>query len=246
MVFLAFSLLILLTVASRTGLDSLWSKSWNDWILDAVGLIMQGILIPILQVAVLYNFYFLLMPTLHNSLVLNPVTALLLSFVGVDYLYYWNHRLLHTRSLWQLHLIHHTVSSMDVLGTSRNTVWTSFLIVYLWIHSLFIYTLQDPSWYMIGVSLTSVLDLWRHSEFSPRLNSWLYTFLNPWLILPQDHAWHHASEAMACNFGANFKLWDRIHGTYYERDRIPKSLGIKNDLTLWQRLIYPFGVIERD
>lgn len=246
MVFLAFSLLILLTLTSAKGLDSLWGKSWGDWILDAVGLILQGIAIPILQIVVLNRLYSVLMPLLHNSLILNPAMALLLSFVGVDYVYYWNHRLLHTRSLWQLHLVHHTVSSMDVLGTSRNTVWTSFLIVYLWIHSLFIYLLQDPSWYIIGVSLTSVLDLWRHSEFSPKQNSWLYALLNPWLILPQDHAWHHASEAIACNFGANLKLWDRIHGTYSDRDRIPKSLGIKTDLTLRQRLIYPFGAIDRD
>ena len=36
-------------------------------------------------------------------------------------------------------------TDMDLLGTSRNTLWASFLMIYLWVHALFIYSLQDPS-----------------------------------------------------------------------------------------------------
>jgi sterol desaturase/sphingolipid hydroxylase (fatty acid hydroxylase superfamily) len=135
------------------------------------------------------------------------------------------------------------MTELDVLGTSRNTLWTSFLIVYLWIHALIIYLLHDPSWYILGVSLTSALDLWRHSQFGLASGSRLYNWLNPWLNLPQDHAWHHA-EIAGYNFGANFKLWDKMHGTYYSSDSLPNRLGIKTDFNLIQKLIWPYRFIK--
>jgi sterol desaturase/sphingolipid hydroxylase (fatty acid hydroxylase superfamily) len=129
---------------------------------------------------------------------------------------------------------------MDVLGTSRNTLWTSLFIVYLWVHSFFIYLLQDSTWYVLGVSLTSALDLWRHSNFGITGKSWLYYCLYSWLILPQDHAWHHASHENGGNYGANLKIWDKIHGTYLDYDDFPDSLGVETKLSLSQKLLLPF------
>jgi sterol desaturase/sphingolipid hydroxylase (fatty acid hydroxylase superfamily) len=134
--------------------------------------------------------------------------------------------LLHSRWFWPVHMVHHTSTEMNVLSTSRNTLWTSFLIVYLWVHALFIYLLQDPTWYIAGVSLTCALDLWRLSVL---------------LILPQDHAWHHATASDRANYGANFKLWDMIHRTYYKCENSPDSLGVKTDLNLIEKLVWPFG-----
>jgi sterol desaturase/sphingolipid hydroxylase (fatty acid hydroxylase superfamily) len=128
---------------------------------------------------------------------------------------------------------------MDVLGTSRNSLWTSFLIIYLWIHTLFLYLLNDSTGYLIGVSLTAALDLWRHSQLAISPQSWLFRFLSPWLILPQDHAWHHASDSSGRNYGANLKIWDKLHGTYYYCKEPPASLGIPTTLTLTQKLLYP-------
>lgn len=239
-VFVAFVILMLLTATNARRFATLRAKSREDWMLDAIGLCFQGILIPILQLTVVYQLYHYLLPFHQQCWNLYPVGAFLLSFVFVDYLYYWNHRLLHSQWLWPLHRVHHTVTEMDVLGTSRNTLWTSFLIVYLWIHALFIYLLQNPTWYIVGVSLTSTLDLWRHSAIAPPPNSWLHRWLSALLILPQDHASHHASNSQRGNYGANLKLWDKIHGTYHACDKAPDSLGIKSELTLTQKLVWPF------
>lgn len=129
---------------------------------------------------------------------------------------------------------------MDVFGTSRNTLWTSFLIIYLWVHSLFIYLLQDPIWYIFGASLTSALDLWRHSTFTPKPTSLIHRLLSPLLILPQDHAWHHARNYKGGNYGANFKIWDKIHRTYTHYEKQPEILGAISNLTLTQKLLFPF------
>jgi sterol desaturase/sphingolipid hydroxylase (fatty acid hydroxylase superfamily) len=239
LIFLFFAILTTIAVTDRQRFATICAKSREDWILDGIGLFFQGIAIPWLQVAVVYQLYSYLLPRDRSSFHLPAIAAFLLSFVVVDYLYYWNHRLLHYRWLWQLHLVHHTMTEMDVLGTSRNTIWTSFFILYLWIHALFIYLLSDPMWYILGASLTSVLDLWRHSAIAPESNTIIYRLLSPWLILPQDHAWHHSSDRICGNYGANFKLWDKIHGTCYESDRLPHSLGIETNLTLVQKLFYP-------
>jgi sterol desaturase/sphingolipid hydroxylase (fatty acid hydroxylase superfamily) len=239
LVFLTFWTLIGITASDRLLRATLIQKSRFDWIIDGIGLLIQGLVIPIIQIVVLKRFYGYVMAQAAGCLTLHPILALGLSFVAVDYLYYWNHRGLHSKWLWRSHLVHHTVTQMDVLGTSRNTIWTSFVIVYVWIHSLFIYLLNDPSWYIWGVSLTCALDLWRHSGLSVSSKSWIYKVISSILILPQDHAWHHASEMANCNYGANLKLWDLIHQTYFSSSEFPERLGIKSDLSLMQRLLLP-------
>jgi sterol desaturase/sphingolipid hydroxylase (fatty acid hydroxylase superfamily) len=129
---------------------------------------------------------------------------------------------------------------MDVLGTSRNTLWTSLVIIYLWIHTLFLYLLTDPTGYLLGVSLTSALDLWRHSRLLIPANTRLFQFLSFWLILPHDHAWHHCREIHNYNYGANLKIWDKLHGTYYESENLPSPIGISLSLNLFQKLVFPF------
>lgn len=239
-VFAIFVFLMGLTAANPQRLAALKVKPGEDWVLDGIGLFFQGILIPFLQIAVVYQIYHYLLPSDRGLLNLHPIAGFSLSFVGVDYLYYWNHRLLHQSGLWRLHLVHHTLRDRHVIGTSRNTLWTSFLILYLWIHALFLYLLQDPTGYLVGVSLTSMLDLWRHSEIEPRSETLLHRLLSPWLILPQDHAWHHASSATGVNYGANLKFWDKLHGTYYESENPPERLGIETKLSLTQKLVWPF------
>lgn len=240
LIFLAFTLLLGGTLLDPISLRQLGAKPWQDWVLDGVGLFIQGILIPLLQITVLYQLYRVLIPGLEGVVQLPPLVGFGLSFVLVDYLYYWNHRCLHRGWFWSLHQVHHTVSDRDVLGTSRNSLWSSFFILYLWIHSLAFYLLQADQAYAIGVSLTAALDLWRHSAFGPASQTWLYHWLSAWFILPQDHAWHHAHEGFHCNYGANFKWWDRLHGTAYQSDRLPAQLGIPTGLSLTQKILWPW------
>ncbi|MFN6569393.1 MAG: sterol desaturase family protein [Dendronalium sp. ChiSLP03b] len=240
-IFITFIGLVGWTITNQFGRTQLLVKSREDWLIDGIGLMIQGILIPLLQATLVYWLYQHLLPNHQGCLKLSPVLSFLLSFVLVDYLYYWNHRLLHNKLFWQVHQVHHTVTQMDVLGTSRNTLWTSLLIVYLWIHTLFLYLLAAPTGYLLGVSLTAALDLWRHSRLMIFVNSWFYQFLSPWLILPQDHAWHHCSEIYHCNYGANLKIWDKLHGTYYESKELPFAIGIPTSLTFIKKLLFPFS-----
>ena len=232
---IAFILLIIFTVSTSSRRRRMLSKSFDGWVLDLINLPIQGILVPILQTVFFYGILSAIFPSYKNTLEFSPVVSFLLNFVFVDYLYYWNHRLLHVNGLWNLHKVHHSVEDMDVLATSRNTVWTTFLIVYVWINSIFIFLLKDPTYYVMAASLGAALDLWKHSNF------YSAHFISDkfFLATPIDHQWHHSREPNS-NYGANFNLWDKIHGSYRKEQEKPQSLGIKLKLPLWKSLFFPF------
>ena len=239
-IFITFIGLIGWTISHQSCRSKLRAKTYQDWLLDGSGLAVQGIFIPLLQATLFSELCRHLTTDYQGHLKLSLIPSFILSFIVVDYLYYWNHRLLHFKLFWPVHQVHHTVTQMDVLGTSRNTLWTSLFIIYVWINPLFLYLLARPTGYLLGVSLTSALDLWRHSGLLIAPNSWLAKVLSPWLILPQDHAWHHGRETSHYNYGANLKVWDKFHGTYYQCQESPSTLGITTSLNLIQKLCFPF------
>jgi sterol desaturase/sphingolipid hydroxylase (fatty acid hydroxylase superfamily) len=237
--FLSFWMLFGFSLLQPQQRQLLRQKPLQDWLLDGVGLGVQGAIIPILQTLLILKGYAWVLPHARGCLDLEPWLGFVTSFVGLDYLYYWNHRGLHTAIFFPIHAVHHTVTQMDMVGSSRNTLWSSLLIPYVWVNGLMVYLLQDPSGYLLGITLTYLLDLWRHSSFAIAPNSLLYHLLNPWLTLPQDHAHHHGSSILG-NFGANLKLWDRLHKTDLALTSDP-ILGIPLDLSLTQKLFWPFS-----
>lgn len=239
LVFAAFCLLLLVTYFQNEGLNYFRKRQVADWILDASGLLMQGIAVPLLQTTVLYLLLAELFPGAKGMLSISPVAAFLLNFVAVDYLYYWNHRLLHGSALWPWHAVHHTAENLDVIVTSRNSVWSHFLVVYVWINSLLIFLLAEPAPYILAASITAALDLWRHSKVYPSQPNRIYELFGLFLVTPFHHAWHHSRENVRCNFGANLNLWDRLHGTYSRPNFYPAKLGIVLDETLTQKLFSP-------
>ena len=127
---IAFWLLLLGTAVSSRGI-AIFRRDPEDWIIDSAGLLIQGTVIPLAQIYIVAALLQWISPDSAGIVVMSPVLSFFLCFVGVDYLYYWNHRALHTKYLWNIHVVHHTAQKMDVITTSRNTVWSSFFIVYL-------------------------------------------------------------------------------------------------------------------
>ncbi|MEC9466850.1 MAG: sterol desaturase family protein [Myxococcota bacterium] len=236
--FLSFWALVVGTVSKSSRLKLMMARRMDDWVLDGVSLAIQGTVIPVLQVLVVIATLDSLAPEMAGSLTLHPLLAFTLCFVGIDYLYYWNHRLLHTDHLWPLHMVHHSAPQMDVFTTSRNTVWTSLFIIYLWGNGAMLYFLADSTPYVMAATLTAILDLWRHSPLQPR--GLAETILGSFLILPQSHAWHHSRDVYDVNYGANLNLWDKLHGTWYTADAMPADIGVETDLSLSKRLFWPF------
>lgn len=217
----ALSFAVLVTATAALFGVRYFARDRGTWLVDASGLLVQGFIAAALVWIV---------PHSRGSIDIPFWAAFLLGFVAVDYAYYWNHRLLHG-ALWRWHAVHHTASRLDVVVTSRNTLWTPLLIVYLWSGVAAILLLRDPSGFVLGLSLTAALDLWRHSPLvpPPRVRRALALLL----ITPHEHAWHHSRSRTSVNFGANFTIWDRLHGTFDDTDAMPEQLGVDIPVTLW-------------
>ncbi len=234
----AFDILLIATFCRRGGVTLLKKRTRSDWVLDVAGLFVQGTAIPWLQVAIVIALMAGVFPDLAGSLSWHPLLSFLFCFVVVDYGYYWNHRLFHRKEFWAIHHVHHSASQMDVLNTSRNTLWTSLLIIYLWVNGVMLYLLADPAIYVFALTLTAVLDLWRHSALEP--SGYIKKCLGSVFVLPSDHAWHHSQDIYDINFGANLNLWDRFHGTWHQSEQAPKEIGVVSNLTIFSKLWWPF------
>jgi len=212
-------------------------KPREGWVLDLSNLAVQGALVPVVQAGLVVAVLAWSAPVAQGRLAVGPVGAFLIAFAGIDYLYYWNHRLLHRSSFWPWHAVHHTIERLDVFGTSRNTLWTTFLILYWWAHGALLWAVDAPLAYAWGVALTSALDLWRHSGLQPPFAG----AVGAVLVTPAQHARHHATDAVDVNFGANLNLWDRLHGTFEPCSEPPEALGVPSPLPLVRQLLWPYA-----
>ena len=242
---ITFELLIVLCVFWSISLWTLFrfreralQRAASEWLLDTLGLLQQGFLFPLIQTYFLFKCFELIIPDYKGIFHLSWAWSFLLQFVLIDYMYYWNHRLLHKKIFWPLHRIHHSAKKLDVWVSSRNSFLSSFFIIYLWIHSFFIYLLNDAAGFLMAIAIGNALDLWRHSgmRFPGNVEKTLGTFL----IMPHDHEWHHSSEIYDTNFGANFVWWDRLHNTYYKNKEKCSVLGESINGSFWVQWLTPW------
>ena len=84
---------------------------------------------------------------------------------------------------------------------------------------------------------------WTHSNFKPSIK-----WLEPFLICPRYHHWHHTSqeEAIDKNFAIHFPWIDRIFGTHYlpADNAWPHTYGLHNEKLpagFWAQAFYPFS-----
>lgn len=221
------------------GLIQSWrNRPRQDQVLDALGLLTQGSAVPALATYLGGQ----LLPHIFTGsaqLQIPNWVLFLLPFTLVDYLYYWNHRLFHSRQLWFMHQVHHTTQHLDVWATSRNSIWTPLLLIYVWFHACLIFFTRETQAYVYGLWLMGALDLWRHSGWkTPSLLKPLGAFM----ILPEDHEWHHSLEKSGVNYGANLNIWDRLHGTFYRSEVKPKNLGTHTRGKLSQEIFFPWRI----
>src|SRR6185503_550916 len=74
---------------------------------------------------------------------------------------------------------------------------------------------------------------------------WVFRALQPFVVTPAFHHWHHSAEREAIdkNFAVHTPLWDRLFGTYYLPGRWPAAYGLADGREVPRRwigqLVYP-------
>lgn len=151
----------------------------------------------------------------HARLVTLPVWAQwALAFVGVDFLYYWWHRLSHEVSLlWAAHVVHHQSEDYNLAVALRQSVTTSLTVFPF--YALLAVAGVPPLQLAIATSLSTLYQFWIHTELVPRL-PWFEALFNS----PSAHRVHHAINPryLDRNHGGTLLVWDRLFGTWQPED----------------------------
>lgn len=162
------------------------------------------------------------------------VAAFLATFVLIDFLYYWQHRIMHeVKFFWAFHLVHHSAQKMN-LTTSFRLNWVSPLIVVFFFVPAAV--LGAPVSYIIAtIAINLVYQFWLHTTAIGKLG-WLEGVVNT----PSAHRVHHGSnpEYLDRNYGAVFMIWDRMFGTY-----APESVPVRYGVTTGPVGYNPFVLV---
>ena len=135
-------------------------------------------------------------------------------FVGIivvsDLVQYWVHRASHTLPwLWRFHAIHHGAEAMDWLAGSRLHVVDAVLTRALVFAALMSLGFAPAA---IGAYLVFVA---AQATFVHANVSWRLHWLEPWLVTPRFHHWHHASSVQNVNFAVHLPWLDRLFGSHH-------------------------------
>ncbi|MBV8143897.1 MAG: sterol desaturase family protein [Gammaproteobacteria bacterium] len=203
----------------------------DQWTLDVVYFLSTHLPIQFLSFLVLLPATqatkYLAIPALAESIARLPwLLQLLLAIVVADLAEWTIHYALHkVPFLWRFHSIHHSSKALDWIAGSRShfvddTLVRGFILVPLMLG----FSQNIILAYLVFVTLHAT---WTHCNFGPGVK-----WLEPYLVLPRYHHWHHSSqkEAIDKNFAIHFPWIDRIFGTHYLPEKWPDTYGLKAEV----------------
>jgi len=176
----------------------------------------------------------------HQSLRSMPLgLALLLNLLLIDFFYYWGHRLVHHRWLWDQHAWHHSPTYLTWLSGSRTTFVNHLLLIGA---PTVLVNLINPMPKVQGALLGFMaflrwVDHLHHTNLAlPWTRLWEVV-----LITPRVHFVHHSRELRYSNsnYGFIFPFCDRLFGTYTDPDSLNSQdypLGINYENSNWRLL----------
>ena len=163
-----------------------------------------------------------------------------LAILLADLSEYAIHRAFHkVPFLWRFHSIHHSSKSLDWLAGSRSHLVDDVVVrAFMLVPMMLVFPHDMIVAYLFFVTIHAT---WAHCNFGPTVK-----WLEPYLIQPRFHHWHHTSqkEALDVNFAIHFPWIDRLFGTHYLPEKAwPEHYGLyKQELPggFWAQALYPF------
>jgi lathosterol oxidase len=201
-------------------------------------LVQVTVLMTMLPAALFFRWA--VSPEFQDTVAAQP---LVLQFVEIllvaDLSEYAVHRAFHRVPwLWRFHAIHHSSRAMDWLAGSRLHLVDIVITRGLSFVPLYVLGFAPAALtaYLIFVSFHAVFI---HTNIRFRFRA-----LEPFLVTPRFHHWHHAVEPVDRNFAIHLPWIDRLFGTaYLPEDRWPEQYGIAGHPVpegYWRQLALPF------
>ncbi|MFO0947414.1 MAG: sterol desaturase family protein [Planctomycetota bacterium] len=152
-------------------------------------------------------------------------------FLGVDFCYYWFHRLSHEiNAAWAAHAVHHQSEEYNLTVALRQGTFQPF---FSWVFYLPLAVLGfPPEWFAAMSSFNTLYQFWIHTRAIGKLGplEWV-------LNTPSHHRVHHGRNPkyLDKNHAGTLIIWDRMFGTFQEEEEEP-VYGIVRPLASWNPL----------
>ena len=157
---------------------------------------------------------------------------LILLFIGIDFAYYWAHRMSHEVNLfWIGHVVHHQSEDYNLSVALRQgalqKVFTSPFFLPLAVLGF------SDEWFLFLSAFNTLYQFWIHTEWIDKLPAWFEWLFNT----PSHHRVHHGRNAQYIdkNHGGTLIIWDRLFGTFaLEEEKV--QYGVTLPVRSWNPL----------
>lgn len=147
---------------------------------------------------------------------------LVLDLIGAWLIHFLEHKV---KWMWQLHLVHHSDTLVDVTTALRHHPGESVLRAVFTLLAVLVAG-APMGIVMLYQSLSALFSQFNHANM--RLPNWLDQAFSWVIVSPNMHKIHHHYELpyTDSNYGNLFAFWDRIFGTYKTMDAGSVKYGL--------------------
>ena len=162
----------------------------------------------------------------------NNIATFILLFIGVDFFYYWFHRLAHEVSfLWGSHVVHHQSEEYNLTVALRQA-WLQG--AFSWVFYLPLAVVGfSPEAFITIASLQTLYQFWIHTKLIDKMHPAIeYIFCTP-----SHHRVHHGQNPKYIdkNHAGTLIIWDRLFNTF-EPEEEEVVYGITTAANSWNPL----------
>jgi sterol desaturase/sphingolipid hydroxylase (fatty acid hydroxylase superfamily) len=154
---------------------------------------------------------------------------LLLAFIGIDFFYYWAHRMSHQVNLfWLGHVVHHQSEDYNLSVALRQSTLQKMFTFYFYFPMAFLGFKTE--WFVLMGAFNLLYQFWIHTEVINKLPRWYEYLFNT----PAHHRVHHGRDPKYIdkNHAGTLIIWDRMFGTFQQEEERP-TYGITTPLNTW-------------
>ncbi|MFI5172532.1 MAG: sterol desaturase family protein [Chitinophagales bacterium] len=153
-------------------------------------------------------------------------------FIGVDFCYYWFHRLAHEINfLWGGHVVHHQSEEYNLSVALRQGAFQKFgsFLFYLPLALVGF----EPVIFIVVSQFQTLYQFWIHTKTINRFPKPIEFIFNT----PSHHRVHHGRNPKYIdrNHGGTLIIWDRLFGTF-QKEEEEVVYGITKPLNTWNPL----------
>jgi sterol desaturase/sphingolipid hydroxylase (fatty acid hydroxylase superfamily) len=198
---------------------------------DSIANLSQGIgsqLVSLFMKSVLFVGYLYIFKHWRLFEIPNTIWTWIVLFIGVDFFYYWFHRMSHQiNALWAAHIVHHQSEEYNLTVALRQSWFQGWFSWVFYLPLAFIGF--DPIMFLTLSSFNTLYQFWIHTRTIKSMG-----FLEYILNTPSHHRVHHGSNPKYIdkNHAGTLIIWDRMFGTF-QKEEEEVYYGITKPLASW-------------